>query len=58
MALVCKCGDRECVGCGGCNSEKTCICEVCGAKIEEDDGYYDFFHRLLCLDCLKAIHKL
>ena len=31
-------------------------CDNCGSEIE-DEVYEDDYHKLLCLDCLLAIHK-
>ncbi len=58
MALVCRTCGKECNGCGDCKPEKPPVCEVCGDIIEDTEAYFDFLHQLLCLSCLKELHKL
>lgn len=35
MAYHCKCGNRECDGCGNCKEDHTYICPICGEEVFE-----------------------
>ena len=53
MALVCKSGGKECVGCGECVSQNEDeffgSCPVCGRLLKDEDGFSDkYFHFLCC----------
>ena len=61
MAIACENGAKECCGCGECmgnNRRSPERCSVCGAVVEEEEAYTDMFFEVLCLKCLKNVHKL
>ncbi len=53
MALVCKCGTKECTSCRKCFSAS--VCEICGRIIPDGRIYYELLGELVCSDCIESI---
>ena len=59
MALICKSGGKECVGCGECfgesEAESLGSCAICGRAINENEFFFHKYFYILCRGCYDSV---
>lgn len=53
MALTCKSGGRECVGCGKCYESS--VCASCLSAIRQGEEFYEGHFGVICTHCSEEL---